>query len=179
MHKKMKKYLSFIIIVCYGSFCIAQETSSIDFVIRNVGINVDGHFNSFSVTTNFDASNNLKKISGEVKVKSIVTGIENRDEHLLEEDYFNASKHPLITLQSIKLEEIAPNKYTAIVDLSIKDKTKRITIPLTIDLSESSRKITSEFEINRRDFGVGGRSFVMSNTVKIMVVHIEKVNEKQ
>ena len=172
----MKKYLSLIALVFYTSLCIAQERSNIDFVIRNVGINVDGHFNSFSVTTNFDASNNLKKISGDVKVKSIVTGIESRDEHLLEEDYFNASKYALISLQSIKLEKISSNQYTAIVDLSIKGKTKRITIPLTVELSEFSRKITSEFEINRRDFGVGGSSFVMSKIVKITVVHIEKIN---
>lgn len=174
----MKKHLYLITIIFYTSLCFAQQTSSINFVIRNVGINVDGHFNTFSVKTHYDASQNLKQISGEIKVNSIETGIENRDEHLLEDDYFNASKFPLITLQSTILEEILPNKYNATVDLTIKGKTKQIIIPLVVELSESSRKIRSEFEINRRDFGVGGRSLVMSNIVKIIVIHIEKINEE-
>lgn len=172
----MKYYIFLVIMVCCMPFGMAQQTSSIDFVIKNVGISVDGHFNTFSISSKFDTANKLIDISGNVTVKSIITGIESRDEHLLEEEYFNAKTYPLISLQTITLKQTSSNRYTATVDVTIKDKTKRITIPLTVEYSESSRKVTSEFEINRRDFGVGGRSFVMSNTVKISVVHIEKIN---
>ena len=75
--------------------CFAQ-TASIDFVIKNLGINVDGHFNTFTITTTFDSENSLKSVSGEIEVKSIKTGIKSRDEHLLEEDYFHISKSILI-----------------------------------------------------------------------------------
>ena len=80
------------------------------------------------------------------------------------------------TLKSIALKKIVTNQYSAKVNLTIKGKTKQITIPITVEISEASRKITSKFQINRRDFGVGGRSLVLSNTVKISVVHIEEIN---
>jgi len=172
----MKTYILQILAVFSISFGIAQQSSSINFVIRNVGVSVDGHFNTFTVKTSFDALNSLQKLSGEIQVTSIETGIDSRDEHLLKDDYFHASKFPVITLKSIVLEKTASNQYAAKVNLTIKGKTKQITIPVTVTTTNSARKITSKFEINRRDFGVGGRSFVMSDTVKISVVHIENIN---
>ncbi len=167
-----------LIIICLLSVsikCLAQDTSSIDFIIKNLGVNVDGHFNSFSITAKFDASNTLESISGEISVKSIETGIDSRDEHLLKDDYFNATKFPKIVLKSIEIIDKAPDKYTVKANLTIKGKTKQISIPIIVSDTDSKRKLISEFEINRRDFDVGGGSLVMSKTVKIKVVYIEEL----
>lgn len=153
--------------------CFAQ-TASIDFVIKNLGINVDGHFNTFTITTTFDSENSLKSVSGEIEVKSIKTGIKSRDEHLLEEDYFHISKYPKIYLISTQVIKRTANLYDVKVELKIKGKTKQFSIPIKVDDTEESRKITSNFEINRKDFGVGGSSFVMSKTVKLNVLHVQK-----
>lgn len=169
----MKKQLLSILLIALSLCCFAQN--SIDFEIRNLGINVDGHFGKFSVTTNFDDSNTLKSISGEITVKSINTGIDSRDEHLLEEDYFHSSKFPKITLSSIDITKKRGNNYSAKVNLTIKGKSKQITIPLQVKITEKQRKISSQFQINRKDFKVGGNSFVMSKTVKISVSHTEKI----
>jgi len=61
--------------------------------------------------------------------------------------------------------------FTMIADLTIKGKTKEISITVNRDKINNQYKITSSFKINRRNFDVGGRSIVMSNTVKINVVH--------
>ena len=167
--KKLLISLSFVALSMFGF----TQNSSIDFVIRNLGINVDGFFKTFSVTTKFDDANNLEDFSGEVKANSIETGIDSRDEHLLEEDYFHVSKYPLITLDVAELYKKPNNTYSAKVNLRIKGKSKQFTIPLKVEISDLQRKITSEFQINRKDFGVGGSSFVMSKTVKIKVVHVE------
>ena len=58
-----------------------------------------------------------------------------------------------------------------ITDLTIKGKTKEISVTVNRDKINNQYKITSSFKINRRDFDIGGRSIVMSNTVKINVVH--------
>lgn len=169
----MRIRLIVLMFLCFGVKIFAQNTSSIDFEIRNLGVNVDGFFKSFTVTTKFDDANNLEDFTGEIKANSIETGIESRDEHLLKEDYFYVSKYPLITMDVVELYKKAENRYSAKVNLRIKGKAKQITIPLKVEITDSQRKITSEFEINRRDFNVGGGSFVMSKTVKIKVVHIE------
>lgn len=165
--------LILLLLTSINSFC--QETSSIDFVIKNLGINVDGHFKSFSVTSKYDTSGNLQSISGEITVKSIETGIDSRDEHLLEDDYFNVTKFPKIILKSSQIVKRSSNLYTVKAKLTIKGKSKQVSIPVKVSKTDLNRKMVSEFEINRRDFDVGGGSLVMSKTVKIKVVHIEKL----
>lgn len=160
--------------LCF-SFVGFSQNSSIDFEIRNLGINVDGFFKKFSITTKFDSANNLERFSGEITVNSIETGIDSRDEHLLEEDYFCAKNYPKIFLESTEVKKQSQGNYTVKASLKIKDKTKQISFPVKTTISKDSRKITAYFEINRKDFNVGGGSFVMSKTVKIKVVHVENM----
>ncbi|WP_299115728.1 YceI family protein [uncultured Winogradskyella sp.] len=170
----MRIRLIFTLLLCLAINASAQNTPSIDFTIRNLGVNVDGHFDTFSITTKFDASGQLKKLEGEIKVKSIKTGIESRDEHLLEEEYFHTSKFPFIKLKSTSIRKVSSSEYKIKANLTIKGKTKQITIPVKYENLETQRKLSSNFEINRRDFNVGGGSFIMSKTVKLKVIHIEK-----
>lgn len=170
----MKKYVVLIMAMPCFIFSIAQTTSRIDFVIRNLGVNVDGSFNTFIINTKFDAANNLIRLYGEAEVNSIETGIDSRDEHLLKEDYFYSQEYPKITLKSTEINKQSPHLYTVKVILKIKEKTKQLTIPIKIEDKGLYRAVTSNFEINRRDFDVGGGSLVMSKKVKIKVVHFEK-----
>jgi len=167
----MKRFLFFVICFCCLSLSFSQNKSSIDFVIRNVGIAVDGHFNTFNIETDFDNKGELLNIKGEIKVASIETGIESRDNHILKADYFDIENYENITWVSKAINIIDDVVFTMIADLTIKGKTKEISITVNRDKISNQYKITSSFKINRRDFDVGGRSIVMSNTVKINVVH--------
>ncbi|MDB4402511.1 YceI family protein [Algibacter sp.] len=167
----MKRFLFFVICFCCLSLSFSQNKSSIDFVIRNVGIAVDGHFNTFNIETDFDNKGELLNIKGEIKVASIETGIESRDNHILKADYFDIENHENITWISKAINTIDDGVFTMIADLTIKGKTKEISITVNRDKINNKYKITSSFKINRRNFDVGGRSIVMSNTVKINVVH--------
>ena len=109
-----------ILIILFSFFGTAQNTNSIDFVIRNLGINVDGHFNTFEIDTKFNTNGDLVSIYGKIDVKSIKTGIDSRDEHLLEEDYFNETKFKHITLQSTSITKSSENNYRVSAKLSIK-----------------------------------------------------------
>lgn len=171
----MKIRLSIILVLGFVLLSFSQQSSNIDFVIRNLGVNVDGHFNTFTINAELDSNNELKKLSGKITVSSIRTGIESRDEHLLKEDYFDMENHKYITLKSTSISKESDTKYIVKADLSIKGKTKKITIPVTVQKVNEKRRVSSYFEINRRDFDVGGGSFVMSKTVKINVVHYQNM----
>ncbi len=171
----MKGYLPSILFCCFISFGFSQNTSSIDFVIKNLGINVDGHFNTFTVTADIDSKGNLKTISGKIKVSSIRTGMESRDEHLLKEDYFDIENHEFIVLESMSLNNTTDNLYAVSANLTIKGITKAVSIKVNIEKTKDTFKITSSFDINRKDFKVGGSSFVLSKTVRINVTHYEKL----
>lgn len=143
---------------------------SVDFKIRNLGIHVDGRFNKSSITTNFtDPDPSKWMLSGTVETNSIDTDNEKRDKHIKEEDYFDVVNYPQITLEATKFKKISETKYDVTVSLTIKKTTKTLTIPVEIIGDGNSFKLRSDFEINRRDFDVGGSSLILSNTVKISV----------
>ena len=167
----MLRFIFFLFLGCCFSIGSSQNNSSIDFVIRNLGINVDGHFNDFTIEAHFNAQHELERVSGIVQVSSIETGIDGRDKHLLKEDYFHAKKYKSMTLKSNGIERLEQNRYTVSADLTIKGITKSIKIILNTERLENSYKMTSHFKINRKDFNIGGGSLVLSKTVKINVTH--------
>lgn len=170
----MKRYLLPFIFFCVFSFGFSQNNSSIDFEIKNLGINVDGHFNTFTIKTKFNSEAELIAISSKIEAVSIKTGIDSRDEHLLEEDYFDTENHKYIQLKSTNVKKSTSDSYIVKANLTIKGTIKAIEIKVTVDKGSDNYKIKSSFEINRKDFDVGGGSFVMSKTVKINVIHYEK-----
>ncbi|WP_400075635.1 YceI family protein [Winogradskyella sp. R77965] len=168
----MKTRLIFICFICLSAFGFGQK-SSVDFEIKNVGITVDGYFNTFTIDADFDANFELKNLSGKITTSSIKTGIDSRDEHLLEEDYFDVENHKYIILKSTTITKKTITAYNVKASLTIKGKTKTVTIPVTVEKVGDKQKITSNFEINRQNYDVGGGSFVMSKTVKINVIYYQ------
>lgn len=175
----IKKTLLFLLLITtvstHSQEWTQTETPKITFKIKNFGVNVDGDFRDLKIETNFD-SNNLKKsfINAMIVVKSISTGIESRDKHILEEDYFDEPNYKNITLKSTNIEKKTDGNFTLFADLNIKGKTKQLDIPLEVLETETTINIKASFTINRKDFKVGGGSFILSKTVKIQVEYLGK-----
>lgn len=151
----------------------ANTKVSVDFKIRNLGMNVDGQFDKTFIKTNF-TSQDLKQwiLYGNVGVKSINTDNEKRDLHLKSGDYFDSATYPEIIIEATDFKNTSKNKYDVTVNLTIKRTTKSVTIPMEIINSKDRINLKAYFEINRLDFEVGDSSFVMSNTVKINISYI-------
>ncbi|WP_299362966.1 YceI family protein [Winogradskyella sp.] len=171
----MLRVFKVILFVVFTSFGYTQNTSSIDFIIKNLGLNVDGYFNTYDINVEFSPESELLNITGKITVSSIKTGIDSRDEHLLKEDYFDVETYKYITLQSTSISKKSDTEYSVGANLTIKGKTKQITIPVTVKRTDKGYKIASSFQINRRDYGVGGGSLVMSKTVKIKVTYFQEI----
>ena len=171
----MKHFLVFLVCVYCFNQGFSQNKSRVEFVIRNVGIGVDGYFEAINIETDFDAEGKLLKIKGVIKTNSIKTGINSRDEHLLKEDYFNVENHENITLLSKTIKSKSDGTFIVVATLTIKGIIKDIRIIVNLEKVDNQYKMTSNFEINRRDFDIGGKSLVLSNTVKIKVLHFHKL----
>jgi polyisoprenoid-binding protein YceI len=155
------------------SFTNAQDLKtqlSVDFKIRNLGLNVDGFFKTATITSNFKSEDTSQwTLSGSLKVNTINTGNKKRDKHLLEEDYFDANTYPEINIEATNFKKTSEANYKVTVRLTIKKTTKTFQIPMLIANDNRSLILKTYFEIDRRDYDVGGRSFVLSDTVKINV----------
>jgi len=113
------------------SWEIDKEHTNFYFSVDHVYAKVQGRFTDFFGTFLFDPTNlNDSKISFEIKVKSVDTGIGKRDKHLLSKDFFDASRYPLITFVSNSITKAGDNTYNVNGSLTIKDVTTALVLPL-------------------------------------------------
>ena len=114
------------------SWEIDKEHTNFYFTVDHIYAKVRGRFTDYTGTFIFDPDN-LKnsKMSFEIKVKSIDTGISKRDKHLLSDDFLDASKFPLITFTSTSIAKAEGNIYNVNGTLTIKGVSSDLTLPLT------------------------------------------------
>lgn len=173
----MKQLILFSLVILNSFWLNAQveqakEISQVEFKIKNLGLNVDGSFSEVEIDAHIEESNlDSSFINSEIVVNSIDTGMEGRDAHILKEDFFDESNYKTISFKSTKIERVSNNTYQVNANLTIKDITKKISVPIVLTNQDDKVTITSEFKINRIDFGVGGRSLILGKTVKINVKH--------
>jgi polyisoprenoid-binding protein YceI len=69
--------------------------SSVDFSIRHLVGRTSGHFNTFTGTVMYDPAHPEKtSVDATIETGSIDTGHEGRDNHLRNDDFFDAEKYP-------------------------------------------------------------------------------------
>ncbi len=146
---------------------LTVASADINFKIKNAGFYVNGSFSGLLATIKFD-DKNLKESSFEatINTKSIDTDNTLRDIHLRTSEYFDVEKYPHITMKSNEIMRSVSGNFTANFDVIIKDKTKKILVPFFFKNNTFSAKIT----LNRRHFGVGGSSFLLSDEVIVSLV---------
>lgn len=142
--------------------------SKVSFVIKNMGIEVDGSIKGFSGNINFNPKN-IAKSSFFVTADASTVNTDNtkRDNHLQQSDFFDVANYPKITISSSKIESKGGNNYTAQANVKIKNKVKAVAIDFTATPTGNSYSFKGSFTVNRRDFGLGGNSMTMADNVKI------------
>ncbi|GAA2033102.1 YceI family protein [Agromyces tropicus] len=123
--------------------------------------NVRGAFNELTGTlhVDFDAP---EQSTAEVvlKVASIDTRNAQRDEHLRSADFFDVEQWPDITFRSSRIEEVGEHALVVSGELTIRDVTKPITIPIEFTGAQVDAfgALRAGFQgtrrIDRREFGL-------------------------
>ncbi len=144
-----------------------DEKSDIKFTIRNFGFNTEGSLKGLKGSIQFNPSSlSASSFNVSVDVNSINTGIDARDRHLKGDEYFAAVKFPVISFVSNSITGDG-NGYTVTGTLTIKGVSKIISFPFSVNNSGNALVFAGSFTINRKDFGVGGSSAVLSNSVAV------------
>ncbi len=146
-----------------------STTGAIVFKIKNAGITVTGRFSGLNTTLVFSPDKlATSSLRGSVEVETIKTGNNKRDEDLKEDKYFDAGKYKTIEVKSVKLYKKGA-QYAGMFNVTIKGVTKQVEIPIEFIQNGNEAEFKGDFTINRRDYGVGGKTLTMSDDVNISI----------
>jgi polyisoprenoid-binding protein YceI len=96
-----------------------------------------------------------------------------RDNHLRKEEFFNVEKFPQLTFVSESITG-SGKSFNVKGKLTIKGVTKEVSFKFTATPQGDTYTFKGDFELNRRDFGVGGSSMTMSDKVNVELVVVAK-----
>jgi len=169
-----KKYLS-IVLLFLVNCAIAQvkytvTKSTITFQIKNMGFNTSGSMGGVQADILFAPDKlDASSINASADVATINSDNNMRDEHLKSESFFDVAKYPKITIKSISLQHKSGNNYTGLFNITIKDKTRQLTMPFTYAENGAVATFNGTLKLKRGDFGIGNSSMVLSNDVTITI----------
>jgi polyisoprenoid-binding protein YceI len=133
--------------------------TSLAFSVRHLGINnVKGHFDEFEGTIVVGKSG-IEEAHCTIQVKSINTGVKQRDDHLRSADFFDAAKHPTITFKTKKVES-KDDRTVLVADFTIRGVTKEVRLPIKLNgpIKDQEGKtrigLEGKLVIHRTDYGI-------------------------
>ncbi|MBS1598839.1 MAG: YceI family protein [Bacteroidetes bacterium] len=176
----MNRFVFLILISISSTFAnaqyqVADNGSSVQFKIKNLGFGVSGSFGGLQGKILFDPGK-LEDAVFDVSIdaNSVNTGIDMRDDHLRKESYFDVTKYPRIRIVSTKITNTGKNNFLFSGKLTIKNQTKDISFPFTVEQVSAGYLFKGSFKVKRKDFGVGGNSTI-SDELEVSL----NVNAKQ
>lgn len=145
-----------------GDWDFDPQHTRIGFSARHAMITtVRGSFNEVEGHVHADLEDmDNSRVEMTLKAASVDTRTPARDEHLRSADFFDVEKYPDITFVSTRIEEIEDNAYLVTGDLTIKDVTQSLSIPIAMTGVERDAfgVLRAGFEgtrkVNRRDYGL-------------------------
>ena len=145
-----------------GTWEIDASHTRIGFATRHAMVTkVRGAFNEVSGRVVVDAENpDASSATVTVQMASIDTRNQQRDDHLRSPDFFDVETYPEMTFTSTRIEEVDDDAYMVTGDLTIRDITRSIIVPLrlvgvdTDPFGNVRAGLEGSRRIDRRDWGV-------------------------
>ena len=135
-----------------------EETSKIEWLGAKVTGDHDGGFHKWSGMAEVDSENNLQKVEFTVDTTSIWSDNDRLTGHLKNEDFFEVETYPEAKFVSRSIEEGvaegAEGTHTVRGDMTIKDATRTIAFPVTVETTEDLVSVQSAFTLKRFDFNI-------------------------
>lgn len=94
-------------------------------------------------------------VEATIDAASIDTGLKRRDKHLIDADFLDVDRHPTITFQSTRIEQLDGRRFRVTGDLAIRGVTRPVEIEAHVDQLGYARAIvTATTVLDRHDFGM-------------------------
>ena len=164
--------LSLLVLPLLAGVCLAQpawattyaidaDHSTASFKIRHLFSKVQGTFNDFTGTFNYEPEHPEQwSAEATIQAASIDTDVPKRDDHLRSADFFDVAKYPTLTFKSTEVTDATPAGATLHGLLTLHGVEQPVVLDLAIhgegkDPWGNQRSgFTATTTINRKDFGL-------------------------
>ncbi len=163
-----------------GTWSVDPSHSTVGFQVRHMGIaTVRGSFNEFEGTLEVADDLSTAKASGTVKVASVDTAEDARDEHLRSAEFFDVENHPELTFESTAIEPIDGETFRVTGNLTLHGTTSEIVLEAEVQGTDvdpwGNDRVGLEVtgEIKRGEYGMtfnqalGSGNALVSDKVKL------------
>lgn len=144
--------------------------SAIRFSGEQVGVPFTGRFQRFEAMVNFDPA---KPETGHaiivIDLASARTGDVQRDEALPQKDWFDIKAEATARFEATRFLEKGDSRYDAVGTLTIRGKTKPVTLPFRLSLDGGQARAVGHLDLVRTEFGVGQGPWASGQWVALMV----------
>lgn len=100
------------------------------------------------------AGQRLESISVDIDTTSLFTSIGKLTDHLKSGDFFEVNEHPTAKFESTKITPSGSGASQIDGNLTLHGVTKEISFPATVSVSGAGLRLSSEFKIDRTQFGM-------------------------
>lgn len=169
---------------------IDPSRSKTQFRVRHMMVaTVNGSFGKTTGTVTGDPADPAKaRVDVAIDAATIDTGVEDRDDDLRSEHFFNVAKHPIVTFRSRSIRRTADG-LTISGDLTMRGVTRPFMLDVT-DISAPSKDAAAKMRVtadasgtlNRKEFGMTWNKSLETGGVLVsdevtVIVHVELVKD--
>lgn len=145
---------------------ILKDRSAITFVVKQMGVAVDGGFKRFDGTIAFDpARPEATRAELEVDLASIDAGSPDADTEARRKPWLNIEAFPKARFVATSVKALGPGRYEAAGELTIKGVTRKVVAPIRLTEQGGTRTVEGQFPLERLAFRIGEGPWSDTETV--------------
>ncbi|MCB1686920.1 MAG: polyisoprenoid-binding protein [Halioglobus sp.] len=161
-----------------GKYTLDKTHGYITFSYSHLGFSTPQvGFNSFDVVLNLDTQNPQKStLEVLIDAASIDSRVEEFDEHLTGEEFFNTAKYPDIRFESTDIKKTGESTFDIVGNMTIMGQTHPVTFAATINKAGKNPMkkvdalgVSAETKILRSQWGLGRYAPAVGDEVTIQV----------
>jgi polyisoprenoid-binding protein YceI len=146
--------------------------SSITFVSKQMGVPVEGRFQSFGGQIAFNpAKPEAASIALSIDLASATLGAAETDAELAKPDWFHTAKFPKAQFQSTSVKKLTAQQWQVDGKLTIKGLSQNVQVPVTLTQSGATTIANGAFTIARLAYKIGDNAWsdtsMVANEVQV------------
>lgn len=146
---------------------VDHAASRIGFVATYDEIPFEGRFHRFEARIRFDTEDPAGgSFAATIDIASVDSNSPDRDEGMLEADWFDVGEHPTATFESSAIRAVpGSDEYALEGELTIKDITRPLHATFTWNAADGSARLEGSADVRRGDFDIGSGDWADDETI--------------